>query len=83
MREQMLTDSGDYGLLIAAPLIDHFFMLVTLVLAFLNRAAPSLNLFSVGMSIRAGLGVFCLFLFRSRFCLERCRTYIVSSPRGH
>ncbi|MGB7344973.1 MAG: flagellar biosynthetic protein FliR [Pirellulaceae bacterium] len=53
---------NDYGLLIAAPLMI-LFMMVTLVLAFLNKAAPSLNLFSVGMSLRAGLGVFCLLLF--------------------
>ncbi len=58
----MLSSVGDYGLLVAAPLMI-LFMLVTVVLAFLNRAAPTLNLFSVGMSIRAGLGVFCLFLF--------------------
>lgn len=59
---QSLNAASDYGLLIAAPLMI-LFMMVTLVLAFLNKAAPSLNLFSVGMSLRAGLGVFCLFLF--------------------
>ena len=58
----LLTRVCDYGLLVAAPLMI-VFMLVSLILAFLNRAAPSLNLFSVGMSIRAGLGVFCLCLF--------------------
>ena len=58
----LFTSVCDYGLLVAAPLMI-VFMLVSLILAFLNRAAPSLNLFSVGMSIRAGLGVFCLFLF--------------------
>ncbi|MEL6106408.1 MAG: flagellar biosynthetic protein FliR [Planctomycetota bacterium] len=58
----LLTRVCDYGLLVAAPLMI-LFMLVSLILAFLNRAAPSLNLFSVGMSIRAGLGIFCLFLF--------------------
>ena len=52
----------DYGLLIIAPLLV-LLMLVSLILAFLNRAAPSLNLFSVGMSIRVGLGGFLLFLF--------------------
>ena len=58
----MLSDVCDYGLLIAAPLMI-LFMLVTSLLAFLNRAAPTLNLFSVGMSIRAGLGILCLCLF--------------------
>ena len=65
---------NDYGLLIAAPLLI-LFMMVTLVLAFLNKAAPSLNLFSVGMSLRAGLGVFCLFLF-SPIILGAMQTYL-------
>lgn len=53
---------SDFGLLIVAPLLV-LLMLVTLVLAFLNRAAPALNLFSVGMSIRVGFGGLLLFLF--------------------
>lgn len=57
-----LNRTSDYGLLIVAPLLV-LLMLVTLVLAFLNRAAPALNLFSVGMSIRVGLGGLLLFLF--------------------
>jgi len=57
-----LNHSSDYGLLIVAPLLV-LLMLVTLILGFLNRAAPSLNLFSVGMSIRVGLGGFLLLLF--------------------
>lgn len=58
----MLNSASDYGLLIAAPVLI-LSMLVTLILAFLNRAAPTFNLFSVGMSARVGLGIFCLFLF--------------------
>ena len=54
--------TSDYGLLIVAPLLV-LLMLVTLVLAFLNRAAPAMNLFSVGMSIRVGFGGLLLFLF--------------------
>lgn len=57
-----LNNAGDYGLLLAAPLLI-LMMLVTLVLAFLNRAAPALNLFSIGMPLRVGLGIFCLLLF--------------------
>ncbi len=57
-----LNRTSDYGLLIVAPLLV-LLMLVTLILAFLNRAAPSLNLFSVGMSIRVGLGGFLLLVF--------------------
>jgi flagellar biosynthetic protein FliR len=52
----------EYGLLILAPLGIVMFLL-TIALAFLNKAAPTLNLFSVGMSLRSGLGIFCLFLF--------------------
>lgn len=52
----------EYGLLILAPLGIVMFLL-TVALAFLNKAAPTLNLFSVGMSLRSGLGIFCLFLF--------------------
>ncbi|MFK7737121.1 MAG: flagellar biosynthetic protein FliR [Pirellulaceae bacterium] len=58
----MFNDSSDYGLLICAPLLI-VSMLVTTALAFLNKAAPSLNLFSVGMPLRAGLGIFLLVLF--------------------
>ena len=59
---QALNRMSDYGLLIVAPLLV-LLMLVTLVLAFLNKAAPALNLFSVGMSIRVGLGGLLLFMF--------------------
>ena len=52
----------DYGLLIVGPIIV-VLMLITLILAFLNRAAPAMNLFSVGMSIRVGFGGLLLFLF--------------------
>ncbi|MCC9601996.1 flagellar biosynthetic protein FliR [Stieleria sp. JC731] len=55
-------NSDDYGLLIIAPVLV-MLMMVTLVLAFLNRAAPSLNLFSVGMPLRVGFGVLLLFIF--------------------
>ena len=55
----MLNDSCDYGLAIVAP-VAVIFGIITVGLAILNRAAPSLNLFSVGMSIRTGFGIFCL-----------------------
>ena len=38
-------------------------MTVTIGLSYLNKAAPTLNLFSVGMSIRIGFGLFCLLMF--------------------
>lgn len=48
-----------YGLLIVAPVAIFLFAL-NLLLVFLNKAAPSLNLFSVGMTIRGALGLICL-----------------------
>lgn len=58
----MLNDISDYGFMIIAP-VAILFMLITVGLAFLNKAAPTLNLFSVGMSIRSGFGIFCLMIF--------------------
>lgn len=63
--EEMVTSMNrvsDYGLLIVAPVLVTL-MLVTLVLGFLNRAAPALNLFSVGMTIRVGFGGLLLMVF--------------------
>ncbi len=65
---------SDFGLLIIAPLLVGS-MLVTLALAFLNRAAPSLNLFSIGMPLRAGLGIFGLVLF-SPVLVAAIQTYL-------
>ena len=52
----------EFGLLILAPVGICMFVLL-IGLAFLNKAAPTLNLFSVGMPIRSGLGLLCLFVF--------------------
>lgn len=59
---RLVDDMPEYGLLILAPLGIVMFLL-TVGLAFLNKAAPTLNLFSVGMSLRSGLGIVCLILF--------------------
>jgi flagellar biosynthetic protein FliR len=58
----LLNRVADFGFLIVGP-VAILFMLITLGLAYLNKAAPTLNLFSVGMSIRSGFGIFCLLLF--------------------
>ncbi len=55
----MLNSSSDYGLMVIAPLAL-ILMIVTLSLSLLNRAAPTLNLFSVGIGVRAGFGIFCI-----------------------
>ncbi len=52
----------EYGLLIVAPVgITSFVILVGLFL--LSKAAPTMNLFSVGMPLRVGIGILCLSLF--------------------
>jgi flagellar biosynthetic protein FliR len=53
---------SEYGSLIVGPVGIIMFVL-TVGLALLNKAAPTLNLFSVGMSLRSGLGIFCMFVF--------------------
>jgi flagellar biosynthetic protein FliR len=59
---QLIARVNDYGFMIIGP-VAILFMLITLGLAYLNKAAPTLNLFSVGMSIRSGFGIFCLLVF--------------------
>lgn len=53
---------SEVGCLLAGPVGICLFVL-TIALALLNKAAPTLNLFSVGMPLRAGLGLVCLFVF--------------------
>lgn len=52
----------EQGFAITAP-IGICLMMVTFGLALLNRAAPSLNLFSVGMTLRIAFGLFCCVIF--------------------
>lgn len=59
---QAYASCTDWGLLIIAPILV-LLMLVTVILTFLIRAAPSLNLFSIGMPLRVGLGALLLCLF--------------------
>jgi flagellar biosynthetic protein FliR len=53
---------SEYGTLIVGPIGICLFIL-TIGLALLNKAAPTLNLFSVGMTMRSGFGLLCLVLF--------------------
>ena len=58
----MVDQIPEYGLLILAPMgVISFVMVVGLF--FLSKASPTLNLFSVGMPLRVGMGLFCLILF--------------------
>lgn len=59
---QSTSGLSKYGLLIIGPVGICMFVLVT-GLALLNKAAPSLNLFSVGMSVRSGMGIVCMVIF--------------------
>lgn len=52
----------EYGSLIVGPVGICMFVL-TVGLALLNKAAPTLNLFSVGLSMRTGLGIVCMIAF--------------------
>ena len=54
-----LTEQGN---LIVGPVGICLFIL-TIGLALLNKAAPALNLFSVGMTLRSGIGLICLIIF--------------------
>ena len=63
--DELITMFGtipETGILIIAPVAIFSFILVV-ALGFLNKAAPTLNLFSVGIPVRVGLGLFCLLLF--------------------
>ena len=57
-----LNITNDYGLNMAGPLVV-LLAIVTITIAILNRVAPTLNLFSVGMSLRTGIGILCLVVF--------------------
>ena len=59
---QMVTALPEQGLLVIAPVAVLSFV-VLMSLFFLNKAAPTLNLFSIGMPLRVGLGLLGLFIF--------------------
>lgn len=59
---QITSSLSEFGMMIAGP-VGICLLILTVGLALLNRAAPALNLFSVGMSLRGGIGIVCLVLF--------------------
>jgi flagellar biosynthetic protein FliR len=59
---QSTTAAEEWGLLLAAPLGVCLF-LTTVVLALMARAAPQLNMFSVGFSLKIGVGLVGALLF--------------------
>lgn len=70
----LVNELPEYGLLIIAPIGICMFLL-TVGLSLLNKAAPTLNLFSVGMSLRSGLGIACLLVFMP-VIIQSIRLYV-------
>ena len=58
----MASSLTTHGSMIAAPIGVSLFIL-TIAISLLNKAAPTLNLFSVGMTLRSGIGILCLIVF--------------------
>ncbi len=57
-----ISQLDEYGLLIAAP-VAICLAIVNFAVLYLNKASPSLNLFTVGAPLRLICGLFCLVLF--------------------
>jgi flagellar biosynthesis protein FliR len=56
------TTAQEYGLLLAAP-VGLCLLLTSIILALMARAAPQMNLISVGFGLRVGVGLVTAFLF--------------------
>ncbi len=64
VRGSMVTGLGqaqEWGLMLAAP-VGAVLFLTSVVLALLTRAAPQMNLFSVGFGLRVGIGLAAVFV---------------------
>ncbi|HZV04090.1 MAG TPA: flagellar biosynthetic protein FliR [Gemmataceae bacterium] len=61
-----LASAHEWGLMLAAP-VGALLFLSSIILALINRAAPQMNLFSVGFGLRIGLGLAALFLLMPDF----------------
>jgi flagellar biosynthetic protein FliR len=68
-----LSSAQEWGILLAAP-VGALLFLSSIVLALLTRAAPQMNLFSIGFGLRIGIGLAALFVLLPDFIktLERC-----------
>jgi flagellar biosynthesis protein FliR len=68
-----LSSAQQWGLLLAAP-AGALLFLSSIVLALMTRAAPQMNLFSVGFGLRIAIGLGALFLLMPDFlaAIERC-----------
>lgn len=72
-----LSAAHEWGLMLAAP-VGALLFLSTIVLALITRAAPQMNLFSVGFGLRIGIGLFALFVLMPDFlkAVLRCLAHM-------
>lgn len=72
-----LASAQEWGLLLAAP-VGALMFLTSIVLALMTRAAPQMNLFSLGFALRIGIGLATLFLLLPNFvnALVRCLAHM-------
>jgi flagellar biosynthetic protein FliR len=68
-----LSSAQQWGLLLAAP-VGALLFLSSIVLALMTRAAPQMNLFSIGFGLRIAIGLAALFVLMPDFitAIERC-----------
>ena len=77
-----MADAHEWGLLLAAPLAICLFLTV-IVLALMMKASPQMNLFSVGLSLRLGVGLLAALLFLPDICLLMIHVFSQMSSFVH
>lgn len=72
-----LASAQEWGLMLVAP-VGALMFLSTVVLALMTRAAPQMNLFSLGFGLRIGVGLAALFVLLPNFvtALVRCLAHM-------
>jgi flagellar biosynthesis protein FliR len=68
-----LTHAQEWGLVLAAP-VGAVLFLTSVVLTFLTRVGPSMNLFSIGSGLRVGIGLAAVYLLLPDFMNAMLRT---------
>jgi flagellar biosynthetic protein FliR len=68
-----LAQAQEWGLMLAAP-VGAILFLTSIVLALLTRAAPQMNLFSIGFGLRVGIGLAAVLLLLPDFVTALVRT---------
>jgi len=77
---QGVSDVHQWGLLVIAPMGICLFV-TTVMLALLAKVAPQMNLFTVGLAVRLGVGLGVVFLFMPDLCWMIQRVFAQAS--GH